>query len=87
MGNFNLFLRRLRRCIFNVIYLYLWYKIKDAVQKSTPPEEKIFRDFHSQMLFSLNKLHFSDEKSTNFSPAPAKFVAPTRFGGGVGGRG
>ena len=27
------------------------------------------------MLFSLNKIHFPDEKSTNFSPAPAKFVA------------
>ena len=52
---------RLRRCIFNAIYLYLWYKIKDAVQKSTPPETKNFRDFHSQMQFSLNKLHFPDD--------------------------
>ena len=36
------------------------------------------------MQFSLNKLHFPDEKSASFSPAPsapAKFFAPpTRFG-------
>ena len=36
--------------------------------KWTPTEAKIFRDFHSQMQFSLNKLHFPDEKSANFSP-------------------
>ena len=37
-----------------------------AVQKSTPLEAKIFRDFHSQMQFSLNKLHFPDEKAQAF---------------------
>ena len=59
--------------------LLLGYKIKNAVQKSTPPEAKNFRDFHSQMQFSLNKLHFPDEKSASFSPAPsapAKIFAP-----------
>ena len=49
---------------------------QNAVQESTPPEAKNFRDFHSQMHFSLNKLHFPNEKSTNFSPAP---LAPTKF--------
>ena len=56
--------------------LLLGYKIKNAVQKSTPPEAKNFRDFHSQMQFSLNKLHFPDEKSASFSPAPS---APAKF--------
>ena len=63
--------------------LLLGYKIKNAVQKSTPPEAKNFRDFHSQMQFSLNKLHFPDEKSASFSPAPSApakiFAPPTRF--------
>ena len=65
--------------------LLLGYKIKNAVQKSTPPEAKIFRNFHSQMQFSLNKLHFPDEKSANFPPAPsapAKVPPQPRFGGG-----
>ena len=71
--------------------LLLGYKIKNAVQKSTPPEAKNFRDFHSQMQFSLNKLHFPDEKSASFSPAPsapAKIFAPPQpdFGGGQNGR-
>ena len=57
-------------------YPQLWYKIKNVVQKSTLPEAKIFRDFHSQMQFSINKLHFPDEKSANFSPAPS---APAKF--------
>merc|ERR1712240_785817 len=82
----------LRHHIFNAIYLKLWYKIKDAVQKSTPPEAKIFRDFHSQMPFPLNKLHFPDEKSASFSPAPSAPAKnfrppPTRFGGGGGAKG
>ena len=71
--------------------LLLGYKIKNAVQKSTPPEAKNFRDFHSQMQFSLNKLHFPDEKSASFSPAPsapAKFSPPNPIsvGGGQNGR-
>ena len=64
--------------------LLLGYKIKNAVQKSTPPEAKNFRDFHSQMQFSLNKLHFPDEKSASFSPAPSApakiFAPPTKRG-------
>ena len=65
-------------------------KIKDAVQKSNLPEAKNFRNFHSKMQFSLSKLHFADEKSANFSPAPlerAKFLvwAPHYTNGNGGG--
>ena len=42
--------------------LLLGYKIKNAIQKSTTPEAKNFRDFHSQIQFSLNKLHFQLKK-------------------------
>ena len=54
-------------------------KIKNAAPKATPPEALIFLKFYSQMQFSLNKLHFPNEKNANFSPAPsapATFFAP-----------
>ena len=57
-------------------YSFWGTKTKNAVQKSSPPEAKNFRDFHSQMQFSLNKLHFPEEKSANFLPAPS---APAKF--------
>ena len=81
-----------RRCIFKAIYLKLWYKIKDAAQKSTQTEVKIFRDFHSQMQFSLNKLHFPNDlvgvKMAIFrrwwgkGVGEAPFVPPTKSGWG-----
>ena len=54
--------------------LLLGYKIKNAVQISTPPEAKNFRDFHSQMQFSLNKLHFPDEKAPAFCRRRGKAI-------------
>ena len=67
--------------------LLLGYKIKNAVQKSTQPEAKNFRDFHLQMQFSLNKLHFPDEKKrqlfTGAFGAGKIFRPQPRFGEGA----
>ena len=53
-------------------------KSKMLYKKYPRRRRKLYGIFTAQMQFSLNKLHFPDEKSANFSPAPsapAKFVA------------